>query len=961
MKTDTFLKNLIGLLVVFHCHPLNLFPQNNKPLLKINTEMHSNRINKISTDADGKYILTASWDKTAKLWDSNTGNLLKTFHIPIDDGYEGMIYSCAMSPDGKTIAIGGWLGLSWDKSYCIYIFDTETTTLRKRITGLRSATFDLEFSPTGEYLAAALGGNVGIIVFETTRFSIIKTDENYNENTYDLNFDKNGRLASVSLDGFIRLYNSNFKLIEKKSTKVGKQPCSIAFSPDSKLLAVGYNDSHKLQVLDAKNLEPLYEPNVSGANSLDRRLMMVSFSADGSFLIAGGIYRLDKDNILRNQIRIWLNAGKGVFSDYSASQNTIMDIKPLPDGSIIFCSSDPVFGRMNMTGKLLFLRSNEIVKYATEDKSVLLVNDDGSEVSFKPDGIEPFTYNITNKKLIASNSKNPFFKDNYSGIKVSDWNNHTAPKINGKKVSFLQPNEVSLCVDIASNSKNIVFGSSWGITCTNASGIKIWQVPTQGAVWCAKISGDNTIVVATIGDGTLRWYRMSDGKLLLSLLVYSDYKKWISWTSDGFFDYSSGAENLMGWHVNQGKDKEAVFYPASQFYEKYYTPNLGAKILAGINYFEINEKATISNFTHPPVVRVISPHDRSSQNNEQLTVTVQATDKGGGIDEIRLYHNGKLLDGTQRGFIKIEKVGNEVTQKFTLTLVNGENRIKATAFNKQRIESIPSEILINYKAADQVKPNIYILAVGINEYINPRYNLNYAKNDASAFVKALQDGASGIFNKVTESILNDSKATRKGILEEIQKIKSQARPEDVFVFYYAGHGVMSSGSDSEKSEFYLVPHDVTKMYEADVELKAKGVSAKEIGEFSKNIRSQKQLFVLDACQSGGAVQSFAMRGAAEEKAIAQLSRSTGTYFIAASGTEQFATEVSTLGHGIFTYSIIEALKGVCKSQDGRLTVNLLKGCVEDMVPELSKKYKGSPQFPTGYGFGQDFPIVIVKQ
>lgn len=65
-------------------------------------------------------------------------------------------------------------------------------------------------------------------------------------------------------------------------------------------------------------------------------------------------------------------------------------------------------------------------------------------------------------------------------------------------------------------------------------------------------------------------------------------------------------------------------------------------------------------------------------------------------------------------------------------------------------------------------------------------------------------------------------------------------------------------------------------------------------------------------------------------------------------------------HEIFTYSVIEALKGSCKSQDGKVTGNLIKSCEEDLVPELSKKYKEQPQFPTGYGFGMDFPVVIVR-
>jgi uncharacterized caspase-like protein len=268
--------------------------------------------------------------------------------------------------------------------------------------------------------------------------------------------------------------------------------------------------------------------------------------------------------------------------------------------------------------------------------------------------------------------------------------------------------------------------------------------------------------------------------------------------------------------------------------------------------------------------------------------------------------------------------------------------------------------VVNYKAPQQVKPNMHILAVGINTYLNPKYNLNYAKNDADAFVKSLSTGASSLFGKVEVTSINDANATKTGIVAAFDRIKANAKAEDVFVFYYAGHGVMSAGTDAEKPLFYLVPHDVTKMYEADEMLKKLGISANEIGEFSKNIKAQKQLFVIDACQSGGAMQTLAMRGAAEEKAIAQLARSTGTYFIAASGTEQFATEVSDLGHGVFTYAVIEALKGSCKSQDGRVTVNLLKSCVEDLVPELSKKHKGQPQFPTGYGFGMDFPIVIVK-
>ena len=101
-----------------------------------------------------------------------------------------------------------------------------------------------------------------------------------------------------------------------------------------------------------------------------------------------------------------------------------------------------------------------------------------------------------------------------------------------------------------------------------------------------------------------------------------------------------------------------------------------------------------------------------------------------------------------------------------------------------------------------------------------------------------------------------------------------------------------------------------------------------------------------------------MRGAAEEKAIAQLARSSGTHWLTASGSEQFATEFAQLGHGAFTYALLEGLSGRADTGDGRITVNELKAFLESEVPEITQKHKGTPQFPSSYGFGQDFPVVI---
>ena len=127
------------------------------------------------------------------------------------------------------------------------------------------------------------------------------------------------------------------------------------------------------------------------------------------------------------------------------------------------------------------------------------------------------------------------------------------------------------------------------------------------------------------------------------------------------------------------------------------------------------------------------------------------------------------------------------------------------------------------------------------------------------------------------------------------------------------------------------------------------------------ISAEKQLFILDACHSGGALESFATRGDGREKALAQLARSTGTFFLTASQDAQYANEVGNLKHGLFTYALLEILKGeVGDNGDMKITINEIKSYVEDRVPELSEQFRGSPQYPTSYSFGQDFPIVILK-
>jgi hypothetical protein len=311
---------------------------------------------------------------------------------------------------------------------------------------------------------------------------------------------------------------------------------------------------------------------------------------------------------------------------------------------------------------------------------------------------------------------------------------------------------------------------------------------------------------------------------------------------------------------------------------------------------------------------------------------------------------------------KTVNVGRKQEITYSVPLVSGKNEFKATGFNIDRTESIPVNLIVNRNSVES-SINLYLMAIGVNTYKNAVYNLTYAKPDAEMFVKKVESVGSSLFKNIYKYEFYDANATRLNIETTFNKIMTEAKPEDVFVFYFAGHGVMSEEEDGLPAEFYLIPHDVVKMYGRNDLLSTKGLSASWLKDNCANIKAQKQLLLLDACHSGGAVESFAMlRDAATEKAILQLARSAGITVLAASGTEQSAAEFGQLGHGVFTFAVLEGLDGLADGKkDGKITVKEIEAYLNDRVPALTLQYRGVEQYPNSYGRGQDFPIGVVKK
>jgi WD40 repeat protein len=139
-----------------------------EPILRLNTTAHTAPIRGIATDRENHYVVTASDDKTVRVWSLTDTRLPVVLRVPIGDGNMGKLYAVAMTPDGGKVAFGGFTGVDGSSDFSIYLFDRASGALQRRISGLPTVINHLVYSSDGRLLVAALGGSNGIRVYDAT-------------------------------------------------------------------------------------------------------------------------------------------------------------------------------------------------------------------------------------------------------------------------------------------------------------------------------------------------------------------------------------------------------------------------------------------------------------------------------------------------------------------------------------------------------------------------------------------------------------------------------------------------------------------------------------------------------------------------------------------------------------------------------------------------------------------------
>src|SRR6266496_4449674 len=172
---------------------------------------------------------------------------------------------------------------------------------------------------------------------------------------------------------------------------------------------------------------------------------------------------------------------------------------------------------------------------------------------------------------------------------------------------------------------------------------------------------------------------------------------------------------------------------------------------------------------------------------------------------------------------------------------------------------------------------------------------------------------------------------------------TKIQPEDAVVIYFAGHGT------AQGNRFYLVPYDLgytgTRRNLNRLGLRnilAHSISDEELERAIEGIDAGQLLLVIDACNSGQALETEEKRrGPMNSKGLAQMAYEKGMYILTAAQSYQAALEASKLGHGYLTYALVEeGLKtpaADAEPKDNQLLLREWLDFATERVPQMQEE------------------------
>ena len=318
--------------------------------------------------------------------------------------------------------------------------------------------------------------------------------------------------------------------------------------------------------------------------------------------------------------------------------------------------------------------------------------------SFEFGGKSPARFEVSDRRLALDPPEDARLgapTTNAPGLDIQDWQDGKKATLNRQPLT-LGRYEASFTVAIAPDQQSFVLGTPLSLYRFDRAGKQIWRVPMPDSAYGVNVPSRGKIIVTALGDGTIRWYRLSDGKELLGFFPHADRKRWVLWSPSGYYDAAPGAEDLIGWHVNRGKDSAADFYPVSRFRATFYRPDVLAKVLdtgdqeaAAVRL--ANQTAGRQILTEdvanalPPVVEILSPVEGAAVSTADVRVRfLVRTAPDAPITGLRARVNGQAVRLPEATNIAIESKP-EATRELAIPIPPHDSEVMLFAENRHGV------------------------------------------------------------------------------------------------------------------------------------------------------------------------------------------------------------------------------------------------------------------------------------
>ena len=475
---------------------------------------------------------------------------------------------------------------------------------------------------------------------------------------------------------------------------------------------------------------------------------------------------------------------------------------------------------------------------------------------------------------------------------------------------------------------------------------------------------NNTFVTSSY-DGTIKLWDFGKKELITTIIPFKN-EDFIFITKDNYYLVSKGAINDFGF-----KYKSKYFYP-DLFDIKYNRPDIVLKTLNSNNSELINayHKAYLKrlkklNFTEDkltvdfnlPEVEIKNIIELSAKTEfDFVDILVEANDKKYYLEKINIYLNGVAIYGVNGYNISAEQT-NLFEKKFKIPLTSGKNKIEISAQNEKGVDSFKQTFNI-FNSNPAKASNLYLVSIGVSDYKDSKFNLNYAAKDAKDFAKTFKENKS--FDNVFSKVFTDAEVTKEN-LKDVKAFLQQARINDMVIVFVAGHGVLD-----EDFNYYFAAHDMDFLNPI-----LKGIPYEMIENLVDNIKALRKLLFIDTCHSGevekdevekdntlketekGSDVIFRAGGNVDirekeglglkstnelmKSLFTDLRKGTGATVISSSGGTEYAIEGDKWKNGLFTHCLLRGLTGkeADLNKDKKINISELQNFIQIEVNKIS--------------------------